>query len=401
MRIAYLVSRFPAFSETFVVREVVEVRRRGHAVQVYALKSRTDPGYDPSAEHLVRSTQYSRFLLSGPLLWANLKAACCRPVRYWGSLLFVFLHGLRTPKECLKALAAYPKTVYYGALMAERGVEHIHVHFANVPTLSALVIRRIFGIPYSFFAHAHDLYQFRSMLAEKLAGATFALTNCEFNRDYLARFCEPEDMKKVSVLHCGGDVRRLSRVERHPEPGLVVSLGRLCEQKGFVYLVEACAALRRRGMAVRFEVAGEGPDRPMLQQRIAELGVGDAFVLLGRIPDIESLLARAALFALPCVVAGDGSMDGIPTVLIEAMAAKVPVVSTMVSGVPELVRNGETGRTVPANDAEALADAIETVLNDPEGARRMAEKGCELVCQSYDLHKNAGTVVEMLERISR
>ena len=401
MRLAYIVSRFPAFSETFVVREVVEVHRHGHAVQVYALKSRTDPGYDPSAEQLVRSTQYSPFLLSGRLLWANLRTAVRQPIAYWGTLLFVFLHGLRTPKECLKGLVTYPKTVYYGALMAERGVEHIHVHFANVPTLSALVIKRIFGIPYSFFAHAHDLYMYRSMLAEKLAGAAFALTNCEFNREYLARFCAPEDMKKVSVLHCGGDIRRLSQVNRHPEPGLVVSVGRLCEQKGFVYLLEACAVLRRRGMAVRFEVAGEGPDRAMLERRTGELGVGDAFVLLGRIPDLESLLARAALFVLPCVLASDGSMDGIPTVIIEAMAARIPVVSTTVSGVPELVRDGETGLTVPANDPEALAEAIERILNDPEDARRMAENGYELVCRNYDLHKNARVVVEMFGRLSR
>lgn len=398
MRIAYLASGFPVFSETFVVREVVEVQRYGHQVQVYALKNRTDPGYDPSAEEAVRSTQYSPFLFSARLLWANLKTALQHPVRYWGTLLFVFLHSLLTPKECLKALVTYPKSVHYGVLMQERGVEHVHAHFANIPTLSALIIKRLFGIPYSFFAHAHDLYQFRSMLAEKLAGATFAMTNSEYNRAYLARFCADQDMSKVIVLHCGGDVRRLSQVVRRPEPGLVGSVGRLCAQKGFGDLVEACALLRRRGVPVRCVVAGEGEERQALEARAREMGVADIFELPGLIPDVTDLLARASVFALPCVHATDGSMDGIPTVLIEAMAAGVPIVSTTISGVPELVRNNETGLTVPPHDAAALADAIERLLKDPGLAARIVENAYALVCERYDLRKNARTVAEQFER---
>ena len=121
MRIAYIVSGFPAFSETFVLREAVEVQSLGHDVQVYSLKSRVDPCYYPPAERIVRSTEYSPFFLSPRLLWANVKTALCHPVKYWGTLLFMLLHGLRTPIECLKSLIAYPKTIYYGTLMAARG----------------------------------------------------------------------------------------------------------------------------------------------------------------------------------------------------------------------------------------------------------------------------------------
>jgi len=121
MRIAYIVSGFPAFSETFVLREVVEIKGLGHDVQVYSLKSWVDPCYYSPAEGIVRSTEYSPFFLSLRLLWANVKTALCHPVKYWGTLLFVLLHGLRTPIECLKSLIAYPKTIYYGTLMAARG----------------------------------------------------------------------------------------------------------------------------------------------------------------------------------------------------------------------------------------------------------------------------------------
>jgi len=400
MRIAYIASGFPAFSETFVVREAVEVRRLGHEVQVYSLKSRVDTCDYPPAEEVVRLTQYSPFLLSGRLLWANLRTALRHPLRYCGALLFVLLHGLRTPIECLKGLVAYPKTIYYGTLMCERGVEHVHAHFANIPALSALIISRIWGIPYSFIAHAHDLYLYRSMLAEKLAGARFAVTNSEYNREFLGRYCAAADMAKLTVLHCGGDVERLGKVVRRAEPDLVVSVSRLCEQKGYVYLVDACAILRQRGVGVRCLVAGEGPERPRVEARVRELGLEDGFDLPGRVPDVGDLLARGRVFVLPCVEASDGQMDGIPTVLIEAMAAGIPVVSTTISGVPELVRDGEGGLVVAPEDPVALADAIERLLGDESLADRLAASGRQFVCDHYDLRKNAQALAELFERHS-
>jgi len=398
MRIAYIVSGFPTFSETFVLREAVEIKGLGHDVQVYSLKSWVDPCYYSPAEGIVRSTEYSPFFLSLRLLWANVKTALCHPVKYWGTLLFVLLHGLRTPIECLKSLIAYPKTIYYGTRMAARGVEHVHAHFANIPTLSALIIRRIWGIPYSFTAHAHDLYFYRSMLAEKLAGARFAVTNSQFNREFLGRFCAPEDMAKVTILHCGGDVERLSDLVRRPEPGLVVSVSRLSEQKGYVYLIDACAILRERGVPVRCLVAGLGPERPRLEARARELGVEDIFELPGRVPDVADLLARGQIFVLPCVEAADGQMDGIPTVLIEAMAAGIPVVSTTVSGLPELVQDGEGGLLVAPEDPRALADAIERMLKDDDLARRLAASAREFAYEHYDLRKNARALADLFRR---
>ena len=398
MRIAYIVSGFPTFSETFVLREAVEIKGLGHDVQVYSLENWVDPCYYSPAEGIVRSTEYSPFFLSRRLLWANARTALCRPVKYWGTLLFALLHGLRTPIECLKSLIAYPKTIYYGTLIAARGVEHIHAHFANIPTLSALIIKRIWGIPYSFTAHAHDLYLYRSMLAEKLAGAAFAVTNSQFNREFLGRFCAPKDMAKVTILHCGGDVERLSGLVRRPEPGLVVSVSRLSEQKGYVYLVDACAILRQRGVPVRCLVAGLGPERAMLEARARELGVEEIFELPGRVPDVADLLARGQVFVLPCVEAADGQMDGIPTVLIEAMAAGIPVVSTTISGLPELVQDGEGGLLVAPEDPRALADAIERMLKDDDLARRLAASAREFAYEHYDLRKNARALADLFRR---
>jgi len=253
MHLAYMVSRFPTLSETFVIREVLEVQRLGHEVQVYSLRGGPDSGYDRAAEATVRATQYSPFLLSAPLLWANLKAAAVHPIRYGGTLGYLLLHGIRQPLECVKGLVTFPKAVYYGALMAARGVEHVHVHFANVPTLAALVIRRIWGIPYSFTCHAHDLFVFRSMLAEKLSGAGFAVAISEFDKAFLARHCAAEDMSKVHVVHCGADVEKFSQQPRRPQAGLLVAVARLTAMKGFGDLVGACEILRNRGVAVAGE----------------------------------------------------------------------------------------------------------------------------------------------------
>ena len=401
MRIAYLVSRFPAFSETFVQREAAEVVRAGHDLQVYALKSRTDPGHDPAVADLVGNAQYSPWLLSAALLWANLATALRHPLRYFGTLVFGIIHGLRTPVECAKMLVAWPKTVYYGRLMARRGVQHVHAHFANVPALSALIISRIFRLPYSFTAHAHDLFIYKSMLEEKIAGAAFAVTGARFTLDILKAHSPEDQWPKLHLIHCGADIDRYSRTPLNPQRGLIVSVGRLSGQKGFPHLVDACVILRERGVDVRCTVAGEGPDRPLIKARIAERNAADFFSLPGKVPDLVEFLGRAHIFVLPCVRAPDGSMDGIPTVLIEAMAARIPVVSTAVSGVPELVRNDQTGLCVSPDDPAALADAIERLIKDPALAARLVENAYRLADETYDLRKNGRRVADLFEQYRR
>ena len=398
MRLAYLLSRFPALSETFVIREMLEMERLGHSVQPYSLKNHPETGYDEAVEPIARWTEYGPFLFSAALLWANLKTAATRPVKFWGTLLFILVHGSGQPKECLKGLVAFPKTIYYGMLMARRGVEHVHVHFANVPTLSALVIHRIWDIPYSFTSHAHDLFLFRTMLAEKLHEARFAVTISEFNRKFLARHCAAEDLAKVRVIHCGVDVERLSHIVRRPEPGLIVSVARLNPMKGFVYLVEACALLRERGLTVQCEIGGEGPERPILEERIRALGLEQTVKFRGaiRAAEVAPFIARGEIFALPCVAMPDGLMDGVPVSLMEAMAIGLPAVSTTVSGIPELVHDGQTGLAVPPRDARALADALARLLTDRALADRLAAAGQELVRQEFDIHRNVRQVAELL-----
>jgi colanic acid/amylovoran biosynthesis glycosyltransferase len=398
MQLAYLLSCFPMLSETFVIREMMEMERLGHSVQPYSLKNHPDTGYDEVAEPMVRRTQYSPFLLSAALVWANVKTAFSRPVKFWGTLLFILVRSMGQPKECLKGLAAFPKTIYYGTLMAGRGVDHLHVHFANVPTLSALVIHRIWGIPYSFTSHAHDLFVFRTMLAEKLHEASFAVTISEFNRKFLERHCAAEDMAKVRIIHCGADVERLAHIARRPEPGLIVSVARLSPMKGFIHLVEACALLRERGLAVRCEIGGEGPERPVLEERIRAMGLEETVKLRGaiRAAEVAAFIARGEIFALPCVTMPDGLMDGVPVSLMEAMALGLPAVSTTVSGIPELVRDGRTGLAVPPRDVRALADALGRLLSDRGLADRLAAAGQELVRQEFDLHLNARRVAELV-----
>ncbi len=395
MRLAYLVSRFPALSETFVVREILEIQRLGHKVQVYSLKSNPDAGYDEAAEKIVGETEYSPFFLSARLLRANLKTAIRRPLRYWGTLLYVLAHSLGKPVECLKALVAYPKTIYYGTLMASRGVQHIHAHFANVPTLSALIISRIWGIPYSFVGHGmHDVFQFTCMIRQKVAHAEFAITVSEYNRSFFVRFCSPEEMRKVVVVHTGADIEKFSRVSRCREQDLIVTVARLSKEKGLVYLAQACALLRQRGVAFQWLAAGEGRDRNALETALCELNLEACVRLLGAInaDEVPALLARAHVFVLPSTI------EGLPVTLMEAMAARVSVVATAITGIPELVRDGETGLLVPPRAPVALADAIETLLNDSALAGRLAENAHRLVSEEFDLRKNARRLAELIEQ---
>jgi glycosyltransferase involved in cell wall biosynthesis len=293
-------------------------------------------------------------------------------------------------------------TVACGALFAveaeRRGVERIHAHYATHPALAAWVASRLTGLPYSFTAHAHDIYVERPMLAEKLAEADFVVAISDYNRRLL------EDLygenARIRVIHCGIEPRFFAPREQPPvhEAPRILCVASLEEYKGHPHLLHACALLRDRGLAFRLLLVGEGEDRPALERLVTELGLGDSVELLGAQPRerVAELLADADAFVLPSVVTASGKKEGIPVVLMEALAMEVPVVATRISGIPELVEDGHTGLLVPERDPDALAGALERVLGDPDGARRMAAVGREKVLAEFDLRRNTAQLRDLL-----
>lgn len=405
MKVAYVMSRFPHLSETFILREMEAMEASGSTVVVYPLVVQRPPVMHREAErwlHEVRHVPAWSWRAWGAL--ARLTLA--RPGRVGRAVARTLWENRASPKFLLRALAVLPMAASAATRMRAEGVEHVHAHYATHPALMAWLVRSFVGIPYSVTVHAHDIFVDGSMLATKLAGAAFVVAISDFNRDYLVRTVGADLRERIHVVRCGIEPARYARPARPSRVGSAVgtraieilSVGSLQPYKGQKHLVDACAELARRGIRFRCRIVGEGEERRSLARRIAAAGLDDRVLLAGALPQdrVIEQLHQADVYVQPSVVESSGKMEGIPVALMEAMAAGVPVVATRLSGVPELVQDGVTGVLVAPADATALADAIEAVVREPTIAESRSEAAQELVARSYDLRTNVAALARLM-----
>jgi len=402
-RVAYLVSWFPAITETFILDEVEDLRRRGVAVEVFPLFGRRGGHVHAAWRGLEDCTHYhanfSWELVSAQLHWLRR-----RPRAY----LRAWWEALRGNASSRRLFLRAPIVVAKAALIARRfaalGITHVHAHWATHPTLAAWVVRALTGIGYSFTTHAHDLYVDTAMLREKVAGARFVVTISEFNRAIIEGHCGTPAAEKVHVVRCGVDLAAFApRPRTPPAVPTFVCVASLREYKGHDVLLEACRLLRERGVRARTVLVGDGPLRRRVEARIAREGLFAEVELLGALPheEIPDVLARATAMVLPSVRARDGQMEGIPVALMEAMAAGVPVVATRLSGVPELIENGRTGILVEERDAPALALAMERLAADPALGVTLADGARRTIRERFDRRRNVAVLEGLLEGARR
>ncbi|MGI8438278.1 MAG: glycosyltransferase family 4 protein, partial [Chthoniobacterales bacterium] len=304
-----------------------------------------------------------------------------------------------------KAALRARNALYFAELFERHGVGHFHVHFANRAAQTALFVKAISGIPFSVTAHGQDfMVDLGSieLLREICAEAEFVAAETDYSVGMLRERC-PDAAGKIHRVYNGMDLANFPapalRESRPNEPGLILSVGRLVEFKGFRYLIDACAELQRRGCDFRCEIVGDGPLREALERQITEAQLGDRVVLSGARSqeEIFQRLREADIFALPSIVDGAGASDIFPTVILEAMASARPVVSTTVAGIPESVVDGATGFLVSPNDSEALANALENLLRDADLRGRLGAAGRVRVEQHFQVE----TTVEPLEALLR
>jgi glycosyltransferase involved in cell wall biosynthesis len=396
-------SRFPKLTETFVLYELLAVERAGARVELYPLlRERTDV-MPAEARPLVARAHYlpfvSRAIVASQVWWL-----VHHPRRYLGTLATVVRGTLRSPNFLLGTLGIFPKVSTAARAMAEHGVDHVHCHFANHPAMAGYVIRRLVGIPYSFTAHGSDLHVDRTFLCPKVAAAAFVVAISDDNRREILETCPgPSTTERVVILHCGVDTERFAPAIRSGSPDgplAIVSIGTLHEVKGQAVLIEACARLAQRGVRFNCRLVGEGPDRAALEARIAAAGLADRVELLGRRTreEVAGLLASADVLAAPSVPTSGGKREGIPVVLMEAMASELAVVASRLSGIPELVEDGRSGLLVPPGDADALADALAGLAADPARRRVLGAAARARVLESFDQQRNAAALLERIER---
>lgn len=395
-RIAYVMSRFPKLTETFVLYEILALERMGVGVEIYPLL-RGDRGVmHPEAARLMARARYRPFVSPG-VIRAQLHFLRSDPRRYTHALAEAMRENWGNANRFLGAIAIFPKSVTLAYEMKLDGIRHVHAHFVNHPTVAAFIIQRLTGIPYSFTAHGSDLHTERRMLRTKVEAAAFAVTVSEYNRELIVSECGERARAKVHVVHCGVDPEVFAPSRRRTEAQLqVVCVASFEEVKGHRYLIEACRHLRERGVPFVCHLVGDGPLRREMTERIARVGLENRIRVHGPLPRpaVVRLLSRSDVAVLASHLTSNGKREGIPVALMEAMASGLPVVASEISGIPELVRPG-CGILVPPEDAAALARALETLAADPALRRGMGDAARQAVLHEFDLRKNAADLVRL------
>jgi glycosyltransferase involved in cell wall biosynthesis len=400
--LAYVTHSFPALTETFVYREVFGLRQRGFKVATFAIWRPNLNKLSEEARPLVDQTRYVFPIAWREFLKAQLYFLGTRPHKYLGTLLFAVTRPGESLKNRRRTFLHFFDAVYLAREMQHQGVRHIHAHFAINAATIALVASRLLDISYSFTAH-NSFFTDRVILREKAGGARFIAAISEFTRSYLSDLFPADRLDaKIHIVHCGISPDGFAP----PDPKLandvpiLLFVAQLVERKGAPVLVEACKLLAERGVCFRCAIIGDGPQRADLQQLVDQYALGKFVELKGVVfqEGLKDYLKRADVFVLPCVIAANGDMDGVPVSLMEAMAMEIPTVSTYVSGIPELIEDGVSGLLVPEKDVSALADALQGLLQDKGLRLKLGKNGRQKIINEFNIDTSVTRLASLFER---
>ncbi|MGL6291518.1 MAG: glycosyltransferase [Silanimonas sp.] len=395
-RVLYLVSLFPCWSETFIVREIERFVERGVDVRILSLKPPSEKLVQKRAEALMDRVIGPRNAL------AELPTVLLEALRHPIAVLVVaaqLLFGLwKQPAALGKSAVAVWRGLAALPAIRRFDPQWLHAHWATYPSTVAWALSKLTGIPFSFTAHAHDIFVEDQLIAPKLADAALGVTISRYNVRYLARWGADVMGERLQVVHCGVDFGELAENLDARAADHIVTVGRLDPIKGFDTLMPALGLLKRRGVAFRCTVIGEGPQRRELEAQIAAEDLGDRVALVGAKPQeaVRAALNDATVFVMPSVTTPEGNQDGIPVALMEAMATAGAVVSTAVSGIPELVNHDRTGLVVPPGDAPALADALQRLLADESLRHRLGLAARAAVAADFDARHEADRLLAQI-----
>jgi glycosyltransferase involved in cell wall biosynthesis len=371
-RIAYLVSEYPAASHTFIRREIAALRRRGLEIVPFSVRRPSLPARDEIGvvEHILGRPplEYPRAVFSALLR---------RPARFLSTWRLSLLHRQAGLRGVLWSQFHFVEAMLLAGLLRKAGAARVHSHFANSGATVGLLAAHYLGLPWSLTLHgiSETDHPAGALLPDKLARADFVACASWFMRAQAMRLVDPAHWSKFAVVRCGIDLDALPEVDATKRGAKAaasfICVGRLSAEKGYSGLLDAFAALIAGGADARLSVVGDGPLRAQIEARVRELGLEPYVRLLGALPEGETLvhIAQADVLVLPSL------MEGLPVVLMEAMALGKPVIASCVAGIPELVRDGVTGLLFRPSDWEHLAERMQALLGDPAAGRRMAAAG--------------------------
>jgi glycosyltransferase involved in cell wall biosynthesis len=399
VRLGYLYSRYPVISQTFCDAEMLALEGLGVALEIGSIYPALT---SLRHEHISRLCAPIRYAPPQKILRIWEKNA--KTTGKWPQEL-VDRHERRYGQQ-VRAEQRARNALYFADLFARHGVDHFHVHFANRAAHTALFLKEVSGIPFSVTAHGQDFMKDLGnddLLREICAAAEFVAAETDYSRELLCQRC-PDSAAKIHRVYNGIDLERFpdllpSQANAMPR---IISVGRLVAFKGFEHLIDACAELARRGLDFTCEIIGDGPLRDALQKKIEMLNLSPRVNLLGSLSQevVLEKLRSADIFALASVTDRQGASDVFPTVIIEAMAAARPVVSTQLAGIPESVVHEETGLLVPSGDTIALTRALEQLIRDPELRVRYGHAGRARIEQHFRIERTVAPLLQLLQKVS-
>jgi colanic acid/amylovoran biosynthesis glycosyltransferase len=384
MTIAYLVNQYPKVSHSFIRREIAGIEACGIQVARFSIRSCGSELVDEEDKRELEKTRFVLGIGKVGLLFALLRVAITRPIRFLSALWLMLQVGRKSERGVLRHLAYLAEACVLLGWFSELGIAHVHAHFGTNSTTVAMLCRALGGPPYSFTVHGPEEFDKAEAIAltEKIKRAAFVVAISSFGKSQLYRWCEHEQWSKIQVIHCGVDDMFLTQAPIPvPDQPRLVCVGRLCEQKGHLLLLEAAGQLVAEGLSFMLVLVGDGPLRTEIETMITRLGLQDHVEITGWASNSEvhqHILASRAM-VLPSFA------EGLPVVVMEALALSRPVISTYVAGIPELVEPEICGWLVPPGSVEALTNAMRTALQLPvEKLEQMGRVGAFRVAQQHD-----------------
>lgn len=407
-KIGYVLKRYPRYSETFVVNEILAHEAMGLDIDIFALRPTCDSHFQNIIAKVRASVTHIRKPVQGrksdslnslsptpaSYFWAELQEVALVIPDFWGKLGY--------------AAGERASVIYQAAWLARevrlRKITHLHAHFGSVATSVARLAAHFADVPYTFTAHAKDIFHdsviFEDM-TRKIRDSAGVVTVSDYNRRYLQQvYGDVAD--SVKRIYNGLDLTQFTYSSPEQRPPLILTVGRLVEKKGLSILIDACALLREKGCDFQCQIVGVGELADNLTAQIERLGLSDKVCLVGARPQNEvfKLMQQAAVFAAPYIIGKDGNRDALPTVLLETMALGTPAVGTDVTGIPELIRHQQTGLIVLQNNAEALAAALQKMLENPSLRVKFATEARKLMESEFDIHHNAAALRQLFQSSS-
>lgn len=390
---AHFVSRFPVTSETFIMADMMAISHNWPNTTVFSYFDGDCecPSWVDRVHYLGLWASYAGSQVE--LLFSNSKL-------YFNVFGQLFNGHKGNGKALLKMMMAWPKMVHAAKLVKREGLESCHAHWANIPATTAYVVGELLNKPFTMTAHAHDIYKNNVFLSQVLTKTKLCFTCTEYNRQYLLDKYPYLNPDKIQVVYHGVDTSLFKPGPPPERPFKIVSIGRMTWQKGFPILIEALAETAKRGLDIHLDLlALKGPAEKEMRTLIKKHNLENKITWLAKTKPsmINSVYQSGHAFVLPCQIGPHGERDGIPNVILEALACGIPCISTPISGIPEAVIDNWSGLLVPPSDPGALADAIEHLYRQEQLRRRFGQNGRELMQRKFDRTVCNRKLLELLE----